>query len=261
LSPYWLWTERLLGLALVLQTLELLQLRRAYADTGVWSFTVLRDELSTLPWLLRAPLQALFPYRRFIAILWLRLPLSVSLLAGQRWAALPLLLSQLLVCARFRGTFNGGSDYMTVVVLLATSLAACFPGSTLIQTACLAYICAQLVLSYFIAGVVKLAKPEWRTGGALSRLVASGRYGAPSPFATVLARPAVARAASVCVLSFECLFPAVLLAPRLAAPAAVLGLAFHLTNAYVFGLNRFLFAWAAAYPALLYFCATLGRNA
>jgi hypothetical protein len=31
-------------------------------------------------------------------------------------------------------------------------------------------------------------------------------------------------------------------------------LAFHIANVYVFGLNRFVWAWAATYPAL-YFCS------
>ena len=36
----------------------------------------------------------------------------------------------------------------------------------------------------------------------------------------------------------------------------VAAIGFHLVNFYAFGLNRFLFAWAAAYPAL-YFCSGL----
>jgi len=32
--------------------------------------------------------------------------------------------------------------------------------------------------------------------------------------------------------------------------ALAIGAAFHLANAFAFGLNRFLWAWLAAYPAL-----------
>ena len=58
------------------------------------------------------------------------------------------------------------------------------------------------------------------------------------------------------VIGFECLFPLAWFDPRLCLLLMAAGAGFHLLNSYVFGLNRFLFAWLAAYPAL-WFCSQL----
>lgn len=250
-----LWSERFLGFALLLQTLELLQLRRAFADSGVWSWPVLAAELGVLP----APLRCLMPYPVFITVLTLRLALAPLLMLGLSWAAVPLLLSQLAIAARFRGTFNGGSDYMSVVVLLGLSGAACFSGSPLVVKASLAYVCVQLVFSYFIAGSVKLARREWRSGAALVELLASNRYGTPGWLVRLVRRPALARPLGYGLLLFECGFPLALLGPRVAVVFSICGALFHVGNVVAFGLNRFLFAWLAAYPALFYFSTELAK--
>ncbi len=256
-----LWTERALGVALLLQTVELVQLRRHFADDGVWSWPVLAVEHRELPAPLRWLFALLLPYRRFMALLALRFALCALLLAGWSLAAPVLLVTQLAVGARFRGTFNGGSDYMTVVVLLGVSGAACFAGSATAVNACLGYVCVQLVFSYFIAGVIKLVKPEWRSGACLSALLGSNRYGTPAWLARGLQRPELGRGATWSVLAFECAYPLALLSPTVALAFIAASVAFHAANVLAFGLNRFFFAWLAAYPALWYFSAQLaGRG-
>lgn len=254
------WCARLSAVALALQTLELLQLRAAYADNGIWSWPILAEEQRHLPPPLRWLFAALLPYRVFVGLLVARLLLAALLGLGLLAAAPLLFLSQLAVNARFRGTFNGGSDYMSVVLLLGLSLAAVGGSSLLLAKAGLAYICVQLVLSYFIAGWVKLVQPAWRNGSALRSLLSSSRYGSPSWLAALVKKPGVARSATLGVLLFECGFPLALLGRQLAWPFLALGAVFHLANALAFGLNRFLFAWAAAYPALLYFSAQVGLS-
>lgn len=252
-----LWTERLLGLALGLQSLELLQLRRHYADDGVWAWPVLRAEHDELPAPLRWCFGLLLPYPAFFALLSLRLPLAILLALGRTWAAPLLLVGQLAIGARFRGTFNGGSDYMSVAILLALSLAAAFREEPRAVVASLGYVCVQLVFSYFIAGAVKLTKPAWRTGEALSALFRTNRYGTPAWLQKLVGRPAVARLMAWSVMLFESGFPASLLGPRVAVPMLAWGALFHVGNVLAFGLNRFFFAWLAAYPSLLYFSERL----
>jgi hypothetical protein len=253
-------TERLLGLALLLQTIELLQLRRHFADDGVWAWPVLSAEHAELPRPLRFFFQLVLPARPFVALLWLRLFLALALAGGLGWVAPLLLVSQLAIGARFRGTFNGGSDYMTVVVLLGVSGAACFSSSPRVVKASLAYVCVQLVFSYFIAGVIKVARPSWRGGHGLGRLLGSNRYGTPPWLARTLTRPVVGKLASSAVLAFECSFPFALASPRVAVGFLGRGLLFHAVNVLAFGLNRFLFAWLAAYPSLLFFSTELGAG-
>jgi hypothetical protein len=249
------WTQRLAALAVALQTLELLKVRRVLADDGVWRWDILQREHAELPGPLAWLFARILPYRELIALLWLRVLLSVLLALGHGWAALLLFVSQLAICVRFRGTFNGGSDYMTMVVLSALTIAGLFPRSPTLVRACLGYVCAQLVLSYVIAGVAKLRQGAWWNGSLLKTLVATSRYGTPSWLAKAVGR--VAPLLSWLVMLFECAFPIALAGPRAALAFTVTGALFHLGNALTFGLNRFLFAWAAAYPALLHFSGAL----
>lgn len=250
------WSARLGALSLALQTLELWLVRAACRDDGVWSWPVLREEHRALAVPLRWLLAGLLPYRSYVTLLALRVPLLVALGCGVLPAAGALLATQLAIGARFRGTFNGGSDYMTVTLLLGLTAASL--GHPLLARAGLAYVCVQLVLSYFIAGLVKLAQPAWRRGEALRQLLSSNRYGTPAWLQRLVNAPGVAWALSIGLLMFECGFPLALGGSRMALGSLALGLAFHAGTVLAFGLNRFLFAWAAAYPALLFFSSQLG---
>ena len=58
------------------------------------------------------------------------------------------------------------------------------------------------------------------------------------------------------LLLFEIGFPVALVSPDLSIVVILIAIAFHVGNFYIFGLNRFVFAWLACYPAL-YFCSGL----
>jgi len=250
------WTERLTALAILLQTIELLQLRRAWSDDGIWRWTLLAPEHASLLAPLRWLLGQLLPERRFALLLWLRSLAALALGLGLGRGLAPLLLAtQVAICVRFRGTFNGGSDMLSVVLLGALSLAQLFAASRAAQTAALLYIAVQLTLSYFMAGLAKLQHAEWRTGGALASFV--GAWGAPRWLASALGGKARLALSSWGVLGFECGFPLAWSGPRACALLLGVGLCFHLGAWLLFGLNRFVFAWAAAYPAL-YWCSQWG---
>lgn len=246
------WMERLVAGSVALQTLELLRVRRAFRDDGVWRWSTLRREHARAFWLTRTLLDALLDYRSFVALLCVQLVAVLTL----PWleAPAPALIAAstaLLVCTRFRGAYNGGSDAMTLVVLLAVAVAR-LAGDERVTRISLAYVSAQLVLSYFVAGVAKLASPHWRSGRALARLVARPPYAAPAGVRAWVERPALGRLTAWSVLAFECLFPAALVHPRACQGLLVLGVCFHLANARWLGLSRFLWAWVAGYPALLF---------
>jgi hypothetical protein len=246
------WTERAIALAVLLQTVELLQCRAAFADDGIWSFPLLRREHDALPAPLRWLFAVVLPYRSFIALLWLELVFAVLLGLGVSGAAAFLLFAEVAVCVRFRGTFNGGSDYLTVLISMALSVRWLCGATPLVSKAALAYIAVQVTLSYFIAGVAKLKEVTWRNGAALRVFVTSEGYGAPPFVRRLLDGQRRCLLLSWAVLAFECGFPLAWLSPRFCLPLLALGFVFHLGNSLVFGLNRFLFAWSAAYPALLY---------
>jgi len=55
------------------------------------------------------------------------------------------------------------------------------------------------------------------------------------------------------LMLFEMLFPLALLDATLLKAALAVAALFHLVDGCVFGLNRFLWIWLAAYPCLLWF--------
>lgn len=248
-------TERLIALAVLLQSLELWQIRSACADTGVWRFSELRREYRELAAPLRWLCELLLPYRVYAMLLVSRVACAAVLLLWGASAVLPFLcLSQWLICMRFRGTFNGGSDAMSMVVLCATSLSACTGHAALTTRFALVYIAVQVTLSYLIAGLSKLTHAEWRDGSALAHFISASPYAVPPWLARSkwLENRHLCRGLAWGVMAFESLFPCAWLSPQVCLAFIALGLCFHLANTAVFGLNRFVFAWAAGYPALVY---------
>jgi hypothetical protein len=248
------------ALALLVQTAELLVLRRQIM--AIWRPEILAADLPHLAAPVRLAVAAVLPASGFTALLGLRLAGGLAALVvaaldlsvpSPLWLAL--LVSQLLVAARFRGTFNGGSDAMTVVLLIGCTVAA-LP-HRLAPLAGLGWIAAQATLSYVVAGLVKLREPGWRSGAALRAFVRIGRYGVPSAVVRLLDRPGVAPLAAWAVITWECLFFLAFVVDGAALPLVAIALSFHLANAYLFGLNRFLHAWAASYPAILAIAAHL----
>lgn len=246
-------SARLIGLALVLQSVELLQLRHKLADDGIWRYEVLAAEHARLPLWLRWPLRWLLPYRPFVGVLLTQLIAASWVLGSGQLHAMPLLLGcVLLTCVRFRGTFNGGSDCMTLVVLLALSVAACASHHPTVRAGCIIYIAVQSTLSYAIAGLTKLKEASWRDGRALRQLLRSPQYAAPERLRGALTRPAALKLLSWSLIGFECGFVLAWFDPRVCLAVLGTGALFHLSNALCLGLNRFFFAWLASYPALLY---------
>jgi hypothetical protein len=164
-----------------------------------------------------------------------------------------LLVTSMGLVARLRGPLCGGSDAMWFQVqvgLLLASLAGAYP---VLARVGLGWIAAQSVLSYWLAGVVKLRNASWRSGEAVRQLLASdGPYVIWTPARGLAGRAGVCRALAWVVIGFEVLFPLVLLMPVEGRCVwLTVGLVFHAGNAVVLGLNRFVWAWAATYPALL----------
>lgn len=153
---------------------------------------------------------------------------------------------------RFDGPYNGGSDRMRLLVVAGLWLSRLVPGWAAVV---LGYVAVQLVLSYTLAGWVKLANRDWRTGQALVDVFAYSVYPVSDALRTWATRPGPLVVAGWAMLIFEAAFPLALLHPLALRAALAAALTFHLVNACVFGLNRFVWAWLAAYPLLVWFQA------
>ena len=152
---------------------------------------------------------------------------------------------------RVAGPYKGGSDRMGLLVLYCLTLAHALPPG-LAREAAFGYLALQVVLSYFISGQVKLVNPDWRRGVALRDVFAFSAYPVSEGLRGFARRPRLILAMSWVVILFELAFPLSVLHPDLLIAALVVALAFHLANACLFGLNRFVWAWLASYPSLIW---------
>lgn len=180
-----------------------------------------------------------------------RLLLAAVLVMGWHSAVVVALLLGLgvLLLRRFDGPYNGGADRMGLLVLCCLC-ATHFAPTPLLKEASFGYLAAQLVLSYFMSGWVKVVNPAWRRGEALVEVFAFSAYPVSERLRGWAEHRRLLWVMGWAVMLFELAFPLALADARLLAVALVLAASFHLANACLFGLNRFLWAWLSAYPAL-----------
>ena len=153
-----------------------------------------------------------------------------------------------------------GSDQMSLITFVAVAIYKLFPGDVHVAQASLWFIAIQGCLSYFVAGIAKVISPVWRSGEAVRRILGTRTYGSRRSAALVSGRDGVCVALSWLLMLFECTFPLALAFGKTGfAVFAVLGVFFHITNAVIMGLNTFVWAFVATYPAIL-FCAVSLRQ-
>lgn len=238
-------TQILMGIGIVLQASEVLATRSAHARLCVGH----RPVGFSMQWL--------------TAKMSVRLALAIVLICGfgkylsviEPVFYLALIISSMGLILRFGGPLGGGSDSMMFQVLIGLLIASFGVANPVLVRIGLGWIAAQSVLSYFLAGVAKLRNDNWRTGVALQTLLRSnGPYTLFTPTRNLADSKTLCAGLSWVIILFEITFPAVLLLPwegKLVMLSA--GLVFHIANAATLGLNRFIWAWTATYPALLYF--------
>lgn len=179
--------------------------------------------------------------------------LGIALLLGlqTQWALLGLCIHSLFVLHRYQGPYNGGSDRMGLLTLYCLCLSRWLPDGILAEAA-FGYLAVQLILSYFISGQVKIVNPEWRSGRALADVFSFSAYPVAESLRAFASYPRLLWAASWAVMLFEVLFPFSVLNATTLIAALVLAAGFHLANACLFGLNRFVWFWITAYPSILW---------
>lgn len=146
-----------------------------------------------------------------------------------------------------------GSDQMLLLIFVALFLQSSFPDDAIVTNACLWFIALQACLSYTTAGIAKLVSPVWRSGDAMFLITNTQSYGTRAISALLLEYPVLSSLMAWIVITFECVFP---LALVLGIPGcfAILtwGVLFHVGNGLLMGLNTFIWAFLATYPAIVY---------
>lgn len=247
--------QRLISWFLLVATFEFWSLRKFLSAEGPLSWSQLRGDFLRLPQVVLKSLDFLYRPRVFEGLIIVLLLLALLGLVfpqhmNSRVAVLRLGL-WLLIMWRWRGAFNGGSDFMSLLILMVLVVALAFPEPSLIGQGAIYYLGLQVIYSYWMAGWSKVTVVEWRSGVALkgflqtSQVLGRGAWGEQLPLA-------VAKILSWLVLGFELLFPLLLIHPQSRQLALLAAAAFHLTVYYLFGLNRFLWVWISGFPAIWY---------
>ncbi|MGL5626992.1 MAG: hypothetical protein ACRDDW_05715 [Candidatus Rhabdochlamydia sp.] len=172
------------------------------------------------------------------------------------------IVSPILICTlfvlniliSFRNPYGlDGSYQMNLVILFALSIGSLFGIDSQISITCVLFIAGELVISYFIAGFNKLISPVWRKSSALHGIFSTKNFGHEFFYQLINRTALLTTLLSWFVLLFEMLFFTVLFFhPMYAIMFLAIGFLFHLFNAIFMGLNNFLFAFSAAYPAFFY---------
>jgi pimeloyl-ACP methyl ester carboxylesterase len=146
-----------------------------------------------------------------------------------------------------------GSDQVSFLVHTVATAARVGERRPSVVDACLWYVALQAGLSYATSGWVKMTSPTWRSGRALLGITRTMTYGDRRAWETFRRYPRASRALGAGVLGLECSFPLVFAARGRLAPVMVgSAVAFHVTNARIMGLGRFVWSFVSMHPAVLY---------
>ncbi|HEX2093861.1 MAG TPA: hypothetical protein VHG28_15770 [Longimicrobiaceae bacterium] len=253
--------ERVGAVAVLISSLEMLARPGLFADAGLlsWSTEQLRARWLTHGSLARV-LQVAFRPPAVLWIVGLRTAAATAVIASPRPHGVlvgAVALTSLLLM--LRNTYgNDGADQLGLITFVAASFAHLFT-SPVVIAAVLWFLALQGCLGYFTSGVAKLAGPRWRNGTGLVGVFETQTYGARTLSRMLREHPRLAVASSWAVIVGEALFPVTLVAPQpIALALLAFGASFHLGAAAVMGLNTFLWAFPATYPAIWY-CAQSWR--
>ncbi len=147
-----------------------------------------------------------------------------------------------------------GADQVDLLVFGGLALVSLAPLPQ-VKIAYLIFLAAECVLAYGVAGIAKAISPGWRNGAYLVQILCIRTYCSAGTGQFAREHRGIIRVIAWGVIGWECLFVICLVLPP---PITLLfllgGFAFHIGTAVVMGLNDFLWAFSAAYPAVM-FCA------
>lgn len=250
---------------LIISTLEYVFIARSFSANGVYAWKISRLRFSAPHGrYIDSAFDVLFNEAGVKVLLILRLlclSLMLAVPVGGRWFSwiIALLVVNNLAFNWRRLLGDDGSDQMSSIILITLALCVGVGGSGFMLQVGLWFIALQACLSYSAAGIAKLISPQWRTGEAIYRIFNTGTYGMKSVARFLENRKVLCVLLCWSVIIIETLFPLCLVLPE---PwnwsFLVWGALFHFQCAVIMGLNSFLWAFVATYPAIIYVSSRLG---
>lgn len=251
-------TELLVGIGVVINSIESLSAMREWAPGGLFDWVGVRAEFRVPQWL-QSTVYALFRYPRIAVIFVVRggaglfliiaffAPTSIRLLGA---VALVLFLTGVLFyLAHAFG--HDGADQMLQIILGPLGIAQMIGNDSALLFAML-FIASQCLLSYATAGIAKLFGSLWRRGIALHLVLRTRGYGSASLAVFFRTHPVLEKVTSYTIVAYEvCFIVSLFLPPPWFYVWLTGGILLHLSFALFMGLNNFVWTFAATYPALM----------
>lgn len=250
------WSERLAGLTTITSSLEYLSQRRHLKPGGLNDWRIMREQEAVGNPVLKSFLDFMAHPRVTLGLHGLRVAAGTALLlpGNSRWrGAASLFLSGTTAALYPRHRFGtDGSDQVSMIVQGTVGLAR-LTRSSAVSDALSWYIAIQGTLSYAVAGWAKLLGDKWRSGAALPGVLRTRTYGFEKAYQLVNRHPKVSTVMQHAILAWECLFPLIyLFRGRLVRPFLGTAVSFHVANAFIMGLGRFMTSFPAMHPFIAY---------
>lgn len=245
LADAFMLVSKIFSFGILLQAIEMTFISRDKNFLAIWNFQNIESTLTEAIPFSKNFLKFIFSQKSLTILALTEFALATSnLFYFNALFVLFIAVIQLIICIRFRGIFNGGSDMMSFV--LATGLII---GGKI----GLIYIAIHAGFSYFKAGLVKVVQPLWLQGNAISDFLQislfqdtqlTGKYLQKNKYFSFIF--------SWLTLIFELAIPVILFYPKLAFLFFGVAFIFHLVIYFAFGLNRFFWMWLATWPAICF---------
>ncbi|MGI8476187.1 MAG: hypothetical protein ACR2OO_07455, partial [Thermomicrobiales bacterium] len=195
--------------------------------------------------------QAIGP-RMFTTLLAVDAAVGVALVArpAEAWLLLPAVVLHVIEMKRHHLSVDG-ADQMMLLILVAALIGRTFQTETALRCA-VTFLAAQACLAYLVSGLYKASSTVWQSGAALTEIMQTRVLG-HAPVARILRdHPQFSHLAGLAVIAWESSAFIALAAPRPFLIGFLLaGIGFHLGCAAMMGLNTFVWAFAATYPAIV----------
>lgn len=242
----------------ILTSLEWLAVRDLFAGSGAlgWRVVGSRESVLKREWL-SALCARVFGAAGVVVIHVVQIVLALSLAFSAKWSEGLLCVGCLAffqLMLTYRNTAGpDGADQMTAITLVALALSRIPGASDTAHVAALAFIAGQAGLAYGVAGIAKLFGPKWRNGTAVMEILGTHGHGSRVVSDVFRRSPWLSPAATWLVVAMELVLPLALFLPL--GPCIFLlfcGALFHCGAAIGMGLNNFVYAFLATYPAIVF---------
>jgi len=243
----------------LLSSLQWIANRRALTNDGVLSWSILstRRAIWSRGWMVSVATPVLDDYGMMI-LLAARVSAAAALLTFPHHLQVRPLCLTVLVVTTFAMHLRSfplgfsGADRMRLIVLGALFLRELAPHSDLATQACVWFIALQCCLSYVTAGLVKLSSADWRAGEVLPQVFCCHLFRHEKAATFLKQNPAASKSLSWMAMLLLTSFPLSLFDTRVCAIYLAAMFLFHIANAILLGFNKFVWSWAATYPAVFY---------